>query len=122
MRSGPTAARAARRRVVVLADVHAVGAARLDEVGAVVEDEQRAVLVGGGAEHRRGLDQPVVVERLVAQLDQVGAARAARRRGTRAAARRRRGTGGRPPVARGGSCRAVWQRYDSCITGARRTG
>ena len=63
-----------RGRAVVLADVHAVGVARLHEVGAVVEDEQRAVRVGGGAERLRRLDQPVVGERLVAQLDQVGAA------------------------------------------------
>ena len=60
-------------RAVVLADVHAVGGAGLHEVGAVVEDEQRAVRVGGGAERARGGDQPVVVERLVAQLDEVGA-------------------------------------------------
>jgi hypothetical protein len=60
-------------RAVVLADVHAVGGARVDEVGAVVEDEQRAVRVGGGAEVARGGDQPFVVERLVAQLDHVGA-------------------------------------------------
>jgi len=50
--------------------VHAVGAARLDQVGAVVEDEQRAV----AAEGLGGVHQPVVVERLVAQLDQIDAA------------------------------------------------
>jgi hypothetical protein len=57
-------------RVVVLADVHAVGAACLDQTGPVVEHEQRAGLAErGGRAH-----QPVVVERLVAQLDDVDAA------------------------------------------------
>ena len=104
MRSGPTAARACAGVLVVLADVDAVGAARLDEVGAVVEDEQRAVLVRGGAEHRRGLDQ---ARRRRATCRAAGSGRrprAARRRGRRAAARRRPGTGARPPLARGGSC------------------
>jgi hypothetical protein len=59
--------------VVVLADVDAVGGARLHEVGPVVEDEQRAVRVGGGAEGARGGHEAVVVERLVAQLHEVGA-------------------------------------------------
>ena len=61
-------------RAVVLADVHAVGRARGDEVGPVVEHEQRAAGVGGRAELARGGDEPVVVERLVAQLDHVDAA------------------------------------------------
>jgi hypothetical protein len=61
-------------RRVVLADVHAVGAARRDEVRPVVEQEQRAVLVGRGAELARGLDEAVVAEGLVAQLDEIDAA------------------------------------------------
>src|SRR5204863_325049 len=78
-RAADDAVRADRRArlrggAVVLADVDAVGVARLHEVGAVVEDEQRAVRVGGGAERLRRLDQLLVGERLVAQLDQVGAA------------------------------------------------
>src|SRR5204862_6587082 len=61
-------------RGVLLPDVHAVGAARRDEIGPVVEDEQRAALVGGGPELARRGDQALVVERLVAQLDDVDAA------------------------------------------------
>jgi hypothetical protein len=51
--------------------VDAVGAARVDEVRPVVEDEERAGGVGGRPELARGRDQRVVAERLVAQLDQV---------------------------------------------------
>ncbi len=43
--SGPTILRASVDRHVVLADVHAVGAHRRGDVGAVVEDEQRAVRI-----------------------------------------------------------------------------
>ena len=72
--------RAGRGRLaVVLADVDAVGAARLHQVGPVVEHEQRAVRVGGGAELARGRHEPVVGERLVAQLDHVDAAADRRR-------------------------------------------
>ena len=48
MRSAPTIARASRDRRVVLADVDAVGAGVGNQVGSVVEDEQRAVLGGSG--------------------------------------------------------------------------
>ena len=50
--------------------MHPVGAARLHEVGPVVEDEERPEL----AELLRGGDEPVVVERLVAELHDVDAA------------------------------------------------
>ena len=63
---------------VVLADVHAVGAAGGREVGAVVEHEQRA---GGVAALARALgrgQQLVVGGVLVAQLEEVGAAAPAR--------------------------------------------
>ena len=72
--SGPTTRAGGGGRAVVLADVDAVGAAGGDEVGPVVEDEERAVRVGGGPELARRRDQGVVAERLVAQLDDVGAA------------------------------------------------
>ena len=67
------------RREVVLAQVDAVGAAGRDELGAVVEDEQRARGVGRLAERARGLDESGVVERLVTELDDVDAT--AQRRG-----------------------------------------
>ena len=98
-------------RAVVLADVHAVGGAGLHEVGAVVEDEQRAVRVGGGAERARGGDQPVVAERLVAQLDQVGAPAQRGVEERRAGGRRRRGRGGRSARRSRGVMRSVLQRY-----------
>ena len=66
-------------RLVVLADVHSVGAARVHEVGAVVEDEQRPALAGGAAERRRRLDQLLAAEVLVAELDDVDAAAQRRR-------------------------------------------
>ena len=59
---------------VVLADVNAVGATGVDEVGTVVDDEQGAVAIGGGAEGGSGREDPVVVGVLVAELDQIGAA------------------------------------------------
>ena len=52
----------------------AVGAARLDEIRPVVEDEERAVLRARRAERLGGGDERVVVELLVAQLDDVDAA------------------------------------------------
>ncbi len=58
IRSGPTAARAAAGERVVLADVDAVGAARLDQIRPVVEDEERVRV----AEGLGGGDDPVVVE------------------------------------------------------------
>ena len=101
-------ARRLRDRRVVLADVHAVGAGGRDEVGAVVEDEQRA----GGVAALRGRhggrgEQLVVGGVLVAQLDDVDAAaqrgaRARRRSGRPPGARRQRGTGARAPGGRGG--------------------
>ena len=93
--SGPTSRAGRGGRAVVLPDVHAVGGARVDEVGPVVEDEQRAVRVGGGAERARRRDQPVVVERLVAQLHDVDAAAQRGVEERAAGARRRRGRGGR---------------------------
>ena len=72
VRAGDRARRGGR--AVVLADVDAVRAARGDEVGPVVEDEERTVRVGGGPELPRGDDQLVVAERLVAQLHDVRAA------------------------------------------------
>ena len=75
--------------------------------GPVVEHEQRAVRVGGRAELARGGHEPLVAERLVAQLDHVDPAADAPRRGTRAAGRRRRGTAGRRRSARVGSSSSV---------------
>jgi hypothetical protein len=49
----------------------AVGAACLDEVGAVVEDEERAVRLACRAERLGRGDQRLVRERLVAELDDV---------------------------------------------------
>ena len=60
-------------RDVVLAHVDAVGLARRDEVGPVVEDEQRAVSVARFTEVAGCGDEPVVVEALVAKLDDVHA-------------------------------------------------
>jgi hypothetical protein len=62
------------RVAVVLAHVHAVGVARLHEVGTVVEDEERAGGIRGGPERARRAHERGVVERLVAQLDDVDAA------------------------------------------------
>ncbi len=59
---------------VLLPHVHAVGDAGVDEVGAVVEHEERAVSVAGAPErHGRG-DELVVGELLVSELDDVHAA------------------------------------------------
>ena len=74
-RAGPGELARAGDRHVVLADVRAVGAGRDDEVGAVVEDEERA---RGGAElaRDRGRGEQVVVRGvLLAQLEDVDAAR-----------------------------------------------
>ena len=83
---GADESRAPRDRHVVLADVHAVGAAGEREVGPVVHDEQRAVLVA----QRRAAHAPARTSSssrrvLVAQLHDVHAA-AQRRRPTAAAA------------------------------------
>ena len=60
---------------VVLADVNAVGAACLDQLGVVVQEEERAVAIGGAAKRlRQGDDLLGAPRRLLAQLDQVGAA------------------------------------------------
>lgn len=48
-----------------------VGADRDDEVGAVVENQQRAGVITSGSEATAGCDQLLVVERLVSQLDDV---------------------------------------------------
>ena len=63
-----------RERHVALAHVDAVGAARLDEIRPVVEDEERAVGVAGATERRRGRDELVVRQLLVPELDDVDAA------------------------------------------------
>ena len=52
----------------------AVGAARLDEVGPVVEDEQRSVRCARRPERLGRGDERVVVEPLVTKLDDVDAA------------------------------------------------
>ena len=87
---------------VVLADVNAVGAAGLDELGVIVEEEQRAVLVRGAAERLGQRDELLgAARRLLAQLDHVDSAserRIEKRRGIAVAraGRRRRSRGGRP--------------------------
>ena len=107
-------------RLVVLADVDAVGIAALDQPGLVVEEEQRPVLTGDPCERLRERDQLLgTARRLLAQLDHVGAAaharpRAARRAARRSAAHRRRsrdepcaapraGRRGAPPRSSGGA-------------------
>ena len=72
--SGPTSARASRDRHVVLADVHAVGAHLRGDVGAVVEDEQRAVRFAHIGRHACGFGEEAVVQALLAQLHDVDAA------------------------------------------------
>jgi hypothetical protein len=57
-----------------LADVHAVGAAPFDEIRAVVQDEERAVVVTGAPERCGRDDEILVGEILVAKLDDVDAA------------------------------------------------
>ena len=73
-RSGTDSCARLRERHVALAHVDAVRVARLDEVGPVVEDEQRAVGVAGATERRRGRDELVVRQLLVPELDDVDAA------------------------------------------------
>ena len=68
---GPDERPRLRDRHVAAADVNAVGAARLDEIRPVVEDEERAVLHARGSERLGGGDERVVVELLVAELDDV---------------------------------------------------
>ena len=72
-RSGP-ARRAPRRPGVSSWPTWTPSAAGGDEVGAVVDEEEGAVAIGGGAEDGRGLEQPALGGVLVAELDQVGAA------------------------------------------------
>ena len=55
--------------------MHAVGAGRDREVGPVVQDEERAVLVAQRAEGRGGGEDLVVGRVLLAQLEHVHAAR-----------------------------------------------
>jgi hypothetical protein len=54
--------------------VDAVGAALLDEIRAVVEDEEGAVLVAGGAKRASRGYESLVAELLVTELDDVDAA------------------------------------------------
>ena len=54
--------------------MHAVCSACLHEIRAVVEDEERAVLVAGGAERPGRGHERLVGELLVAKLDDVDAA------------------------------------------------
>src|SRR5206468_3336552 len=61
---------------VPLPDMNAVGTAALDEVGPVVEHEERAVRLARPAERLRGQHELVVRQLLVAQLDE-GATQAA---------------------------------------------
>ncbi len=57
---------------VVLADVDAVGAAGLDELGVVVQEEEGAVLVRGSAKRLGQRDELLrAARRLLAQLDHV---------------------------------------------------
>ncbi len=61
-------------RCIALADVHAVGARRVNEVGPVVQDEERAVRVARAPERLGSAHEIVVPERLVTQLHDVDAA------------------------------------------------
>lgn len=54
--------------------MHAVGAAALDEIGPVVEDEERAVPLTGAAERLRRGDELVVRQIFLAQLHEIDAA------------------------------------------------
>jgi hypothetical protein len=54
--------------------VYAVGAAALDEIGPVVEDEQRTVRLTGAAERLCSGDELVVPQILLAQLHEIDAA------------------------------------------------
>ena len=58
-------------RHVVLAHVHSVGGARLDQVRPVVQPEQRAVLVAQPPEHGGRAHELVVARLLVTELDHV---------------------------------------------------
>ncbi len=95
--------------------------ARLDQVGAVVEDEQRAVLVRGGAERFAASISPSSSSDLSRSWirsapPRSAASRKARGRASQTRYRRASATRSR------GVMPAVLQRYDLCITGARRTG
>ncbi len=77
----PTSAPGARQRAglgdrhVVLADVNAVRAARLDQLGMVVQEEECAVAIRGAAERLGEGDELLgAPRRLLAKLDHVGAA------------------------------------------------
>ena len=52
----------------------AVGAARRDEVGPIVDQKECPVAIGRGAKGGGGCEQALLVGVLVAKLDQVGAA------------------------------------------------
>ncbi len=56
---------------IVLAQMNSVGAGRDDEVGAVVENQQRAGVITSSSEATADCDQRLVLERLVSQLDDV---------------------------------------------------
>ena len=89
--------------------------AAVHQVGAVVEDERHAELVGGGAELLGRAHDAVVVERAVAQLDHVDPAG---ERPAQELTRPRVADQIQPPV-HGGQCRSYHRRH----TGAReRTG
>ncbi len=62
-----------RQGHVLLADVHAVGVCALDEIGPVVQHEQRAVPVAGAPERLGCPDELVVQELLIAKLHDVDA-------------------------------------------------
>ena len=61
-------------RRVALTDVDAVGPGALDELGTVVQDEERAVRFAGPAKRYRRVDEVVGAELLLAKLDDVDAA------------------------------------------------
>ena len=60
--------------LIVLADVNAVGAALEREIGAIVHDEQRTVLVAERAQRLPGGNDLLVARMLLAKLDDVDAA------------------------------------------------
>ena len=62
-------------RLVVLTDVHAIGPARERQIGAVVQDQKRAVAVADLAQPAPARDDVVVVQLLFTQLDHIDAAR-----------------------------------------------
>ena len=99
-RSGPSCSRASPTGIVVLAEVHAVGAAVAREVGPVVEPEQRAVLVAERAEARRRAQDLLVVARPCRAAGPCRPRRAARGRSTARPRPRPRGRAGLAAGAR----------------------